>query len=74
MASPQPEPDRIAQAAALLHAEADDLHRAFMFFYARMVQDGNITQLCRMQARAQMVRHLANQVQNLSLSPIPDHD
>jgi hypothetical protein len=74
VALPQPEPGRIDQAAALLHAEADDLQRAYNRSFACMVQAGYITQLCRMQARVQLLKHLADQVLTLSPSLIPNHD
>lgn len=55
----------IAQAAALLRVEANELEARFNRSYPKMVQSGSITPLCRMYARVQQLRALADQIDSL---------
>lgn len=55
----------LAQAAALLRVEANELGTRFNRSYPKMVQSGNITPLCRMYARVQQLRALADQIDSL---------
>lgn len=66
MESLQPDAsNRLAQAAALLRAEANELGLRFDRSYPKMVQGGSITPLCRLWARVQQLRALANQIDSL---------
>lgn len=55
----------IAQAAALLRVEANELEAQFNLSYPKMVQSGSITPLCRMYARVQQLRALADEIDSL---------
>lgn len=65
MASSQPDSSRIRQAAELLMAEATHIEQRFNESYPTMIQEGRIMPLCRMSARIQLLRTLAQQIESI---------